>query len=107
MALIYATGVNEIDNPTYADFATAWESLANVEATQLAFADRLAERARLLRKAILNRVVVNDAESAYEDASESGTIYGAASGTALVAPWNTQIVTVAAVDCFKAANNDI
>lgn len=105
MALIYESGVQEIDDPTYAAFDAAFGGWT--EATQLAFADRLAERARLLRKAILNRVVVNDAESAYEDPPESGTISGAASGDALVAPWNTQVVLVAARNCFKAANNDI
>lgn len=105
MALIYESGVHEIDDPTYAVFDAAFSGWS--EATQLAFADRLAERARLLRKSILNRVVVNDAESAYEDPPESGTIHGAASGNALVAPWNSQVVLGTARDCFKAANNDI
>ena len=103
--MIYQSGVQEIDDPTYAAFDTWWA--AQDESTQLAFADRLAERARLLRKAILNRVVVNDAESAYKDPPENGTITGADSGDALVAPWNVQVVMDAARDCFKGANNDL
>lgn len=101
----YAHGVHEIDDnasPAYTRFRAVW--VAWDEATQLAFADRLAERARLLRKAILNRTVVNEAEDTYLGVTSP---VHAITPEDLVNPWNSVKVVAAAVDCFKAANNDV
>lgn len=100
MAIIY--NAVEMDNPDYTIFGAWW--VAQTEAVQLAFADRLAERARLLRKAILNRTVVVQAGDDYTDAG--GSISGA-TPPELVGQWNIYEVTTAATNCFKAANNDI
>jgi len=103
MALVYESGVNEIDDPTYTRFL-AWFGALD-EATRLAFADRLAERARLLRKAILNTSVVSDADDNFAANESPGTTDPAS--PAMVTSWQNNVVPDAAVDCFKAANNDI
>jgi hypothetical protein len=101
MALIYsANPPAPIDEHDYAKFVAFWNNQTFTEALQLAYADRLAERARLLRKAILNRVVVNEAADVYEE--EEAEI-----DPPLIGPWNTVTVTNAARACFKAANNDL
>jgi hypothetical protein len=109
MALIYTVvgTPHPIDDPAYTRFLAVWDSGdLSTEAAQLAFADRLAERARLLRKAILNRTVVSSADSAFTGAAIPGSFNAGTYADPLVAH-NAAIVRDAALDCFKAANNDM
>jgi hypothetical protein len=108
MALFYINGASMDVTVGYVVFQTAF--LLQTEAEQLAFADRLAEKARLLRKAILNKTVVSQADGVF--AAEGGTtnpvspaIVGTWVGTAEATP--TGPIILAARDCFKAANNDV
>jgi hypothetical protein len=105
-APIYANGVAMDRTAGYVVFKTAF--LAGTEAEQLAFADRLAERARLLRKAILNKTVVSQADAVHKAAPNNGTV----TPDKLVDEWvgttsDFGPIILAARDCFKAANNDI
>lgn len=112
MALVYTHGTREIDdNSSYAIFETFFLDLSDND--MLAYADRLAERARLLRRAVLNKAVVSDAVASWDTAlgahSHSITPDTMVEGQTETHAESYEYTTIlpAALNLFKAANNDI
>jgi hypothetical protein len=77
---------------------------AATDAELLAYADRLAEKARLLRKGILNKTVVSTADTLF---TGTGGAFTPGTYATPEAAHQTAVVLAAAKDCFKAANNDV
>lgn len=112
MALVYSEAGSAIDNEAdYAVFKAFFVGLSDNDA--LAFADRLAEKARLLRKAVLNKSIVSDTVTAWGTAlgahSHSITPDTLVEGKTESHNESYQYTTIlpAALALFKAANNDI
>lgn len=100
---LYANGVAMDVTAGYTHFIDGIDAATDAEL--LAYADRLAEKARLLRKGILNKTVVSTADTLFT--GDSGAFTPGAHYATPEAAHQTAVVLAAAKDCFKAANNDV